>query len=88
MRDIVLVLHIALVACWFGTTVTQIVLTPWFAKRGSQTMISWVEATRLLGKRYDNVAAARLRSRTMAAAVIDVALLLVTMLAMVKRWHA
>lgn len=148
LRDVMLVLHIAFVACWLGTTVTQIVLTPWMAKRGTDTTVSWVEATRLLGKRYygpvgamvavtgvvlvtetvydfssgfvivglsavaigaamgvvvfepfmakhvdalqrgDGGAAKKWRSNTMIAAVVDVVLLLVAILAMVKRWHA
>ncbi|HRW39063.1 MAG: hypothetical protein KDB04_06775 [Acidimicrobiales bacterium] len=55
-RNILLLVHIASAAAWLGANLTQLVLTPWFARRGGEVAGSWFEATGLLAKRYYNLA--------------------------------
>lgn len=55
-RDTVLVVHIAGVAAWLGANFVQLFLAPWFARRPAVEYAAWIDASRLLGQRYYNVA--------------------------------
>jgi hypothetical protein len=57
-RDTLLVVHLASVAAWLGANFVQLFLAPWFAKRPVAEHAAWVDASRLLGQRYYNVAGA------------------------------
>ncbi len=54
-RNVLLTVHIASVAGWLGANLTQLFLTPWFAKRAGEAATAWFEATSFLARRYYNV---------------------------------
>ena len=51
-RNLLLALHITLVAGWLGANFVQLVLTPRFDKIGGPAGRAWTEATEFLGMRY------------------------------------
>lgn len=55
-RNLLLLVHVTAAAAWLGANLTQLVLTPWFVRRGGDALVAWFEATGLLAKRYYNVA--------------------------------
>ena len=55
-RNLLLVVHIGCAGAWLGANLTQLVLTPWFVRRGGEVTAAWFEGTELLAKRYYNVA--------------------------------
>ncbi len=57
-RDTILVVHIAGVAAWLGANFVQLFLAPWFARRPAVEYAAWIDASRMLGQRYYNVAGA------------------------------
>lgn len=57
-RNALLTLHIMAVAGWLGCNLTQLFLTPWFARRTGEAATAWFEATSVLARRYYNVVGA------------------------------
>lgn len=55
-RNVLLLVHLACAGAWLGANLTQLVLTPWFVRRGGEATVAWFEGTELLAKRYYNVA--------------------------------
>lgn len=51
LRDILLTLHIAGVATWFGANIVQAVAPPLLAKQGSQASAGWYRVTGGLARR-------------------------------------
>ncbi|CAN5900846.1 hypothetical protein BH23ACT5_BH23ACT5_12130 [soil metagenome] len=50
MRTTLLFFHIAAAAAWFGANVTQMVVTPHFAKAGGESAARWWRATVDMGR--------------------------------------
>lgn len=57
-RNLILTLHIAAASGWLGCNLTQLFLTPWFARRTGEAATAWFEATAVLARRYYNVVGA------------------------------
>jgi hypothetical protein len=51
-RTVVLAIHILAVASWFGANITQLVLSPRYAKGDDAEAAGWTRQTIWLGERY------------------------------------
>jgi hypothetical protein len=51
-RTVVLAIHILSVACWFGTNIVQLLLSPRYAKGSDEEAAGWTRQTLWLDERF------------------------------------